>query len=71
MIMVDREEFCCDTFKYHWEMDPRIHQDDIHRDERDGNLYFYFEGCRASCPLIYCPNCGKKLEQKRTKKRKI
>ena len=55
-------EFCCDIFKQEWESDPHIHQDDIHRDDRDGNLYFWFEGCRASFPLIYCPNCGKKLE---------
>lgn len=53
-------KFCCDIFKKEWESDPRAHQDDIHKDD-DGNLYFFFEGCRASCALKYCPNCGTKL----------
>ena len=51
---------CCEQFKEEFNADP-IHQDDIHRDEMDGNIYFFFEGCRASGSLKFCPYCGAKL----------
>lgn len=54
-------KYCCDKFKEECESDP-ANQDNIFKED-DGKYYFHFEGCIASFPLIYCPNCGARLEK--------
>ena len=55
---------CCDIFKKECDKFKKfdLGQDGIGKSSYSGKYYFYFEGWHASFPLIYCPNCGKKLE---------
>ena len=59
------EQYCCDVFKYWHEMDPITQSDGIYKSNGDGKYYFWMEGIKCSCPLIYCPNCGKKLSDEK------
>lgn len=56
-------KYCCDKFKSECESFNEFNsrQDGIGKSDYDNHYYFWFEGCYASFPLIYCPNCGTKL----------
>ena len=60
MIMAVDMEFCCDTFKYEFELD-KYEADGINI--IDGNYHFTSEGITVSEPLIYCPYCGRLLQK--------
>jgi hypothetical protein len=53
--------YCCDVFKKECENYNEFYQDGIGKSKYDDEYYFFFEGCMASCPLIYCPNCGARI----------
>lgn len=56
------EEYCCDKFKSDCESFDEYQQDGIGKSKYSGEYLFWFQGCCASFPLKYCPNCGKKLD---------
>jgi hypothetical protein len=56
--------FCCNKFKEEYDLYLESgYQDGIGPSKYDEYYHFIFEGCLVGFPLIYCPNCGQKLEK--------